>query len=123
MDIIIDLSSEIRRKIDGLNTKKKISELYFFDDLQTFNERMSSYKKYVSKNIMINGLTKIPGVSFEIAKKIGKTMPTYRIFYNKLAKLKSQRERVKFITWYLRELKTNKDLSELLVDFFFRSSN
>ena len=123
MDIIIDLSSEIRRKIDGLNTKKKISELYFFDDLQTFNERMSSYKKYVSKNIMINGLTKIPGVSIEIAKKIGKTMPTYRIFYNKLAKLKSQRERVKFITWYLRELKTNKDLSELLVDFFFRSSN
>lgn len=123
MDIIIDLSSEIRRKIDGLNTKKKISELYFFDDLQTFNERMSSCKKYVSKNIMINGLTKIPGVSIEIAKKIGKTMPTYRIFYNKLAKLKSQRERVKFITWYLRELKTNKDLSELLVDFFFRSSN
>lgn len=123
MDIIIDLSSEIRRKIDGLNTKRKISELYFFDDLQTFNERMSSCKKYISKNIMINGLTKIPGVSIEIAKKIGKTMPTYRIFYNKLAKLKSQRERVKFITWYLRELKTNKDLSELLVDFFFRSSN
>lgn len=61
--------------------------LLLMGDLADYNSRVSSFKKFENKTIMINGMLKIPNMRKEMVKKIVKKMPTYKLLYEKLEKL------------------------------------
>lgn len=58
-------------------------------DLSDYNRRINGLKKFQNKTIMINGLLKVHNMKKEMLKKIVKKMPTYRMLYQKLLRLKN----------------------------------